>query len=398
MKNFFLLIFVLFFILLSFLIIGNKYEGNIYESNTVLKEAPIENKGVFISYIELNKYIKNKSEKDSKQNIINMLDNLKENNFNLLILQVRAFSDSIYDSDIFPTAYYILNKNNKPSYDILDFFIKESHKRNIDVHAWVNPYRVSSDEKIENIKKDNPAYNFIYNKCVQEVKNKGVYYNPACSEVTDLITSGIEEIVKKYDVDGIHFDDYFYPSKEIDKDLYEEYKASGGDKSINEYRYSVILNMIKNVNKTIKNNKQNVVFGISPEGNINNDYNNHFLDVKTILSSNEFIDYIMPQIYFGFENEYKPFESVLDEWNDLITKDIKLLPALAFYKTGKHDKYAGEGENEWIENSDIISRQIELSRKKSNYSGFSLFRYDSIFDNKNKISKEEFKVLQNILD
>ena len=120
-----------------------------------------------------------------------------------------------------------------------------------------------------------------------------------------------------------------------------------------------------------------------------------------LLSSEGYVDYIMPQIYFGFLNEVKPFIETLNEWDNLIKVDsIKLIPALAFYKTGRVDKYAKSGENEWINNSDIIKRQIEEIRKIKKYDGFSLFRYDYLFDNEkySSTSLDEYNNLISILD
>ena len=127
--------------------------------------------------------------------------------------------------------------------------------------------------------------------------------------------------------------------------------------------------------------KYSVSFGISPDGNISNNYDKVFADVKTWLSSSEYVDFIMPQVYYGFFNESKAFKTVIDEWNNLIKNDdIKLYIALAFYKVGLIDKYAKSGSDEWILNDDIIMREIILARNLKYYEGFSLFRYGYLFD------------------
>ena len=233
------------------------------------------------------------------------------------------------------------------------------------------------------------------------VKNKGIFYNPGSKSVTDLIVSGVVELVKNYNIDGIHFDDYFYPDADIDLDTYQKYIEDGGTLSLDDYRYNNILNLIKEVNSQIKKVNKNILFGISPEGNIENDYKKHYLNISEILSKKDYIDYIMPQIYFGFENTTKPYIKTIKEWNELITdKRIKLIPALAFYKSGNTDKYAKDGKDEWINNKNIITRQVEEARKLSQYTGFSLFRYDSIFDdvNINDSNKEELNNLLKILN
>ena len=116
------------------------------------------------------------------------------------------------------------------------------------------------------------------------------------------------------------------------------------------------------------------MFGISPDGNIDNNYNKVFCDVKRWGSSSGYVDFIMPQIYYGFYNETKAFNNVIKEWESIILNDdVDLRIALAFYKNGSYDKWAKSGSNEWVENDDIIMREIILSRNLDKYNGFSLF-------------------------
>ena len=375
MKKFILIIVVMFFIATFFIIEDKNYvkeEVSFFNNNEV--------KAMYLSYIELDKYL-DVSSSDAKKNISNIISNLSSDNFNVLILHVRAFSDSIYPSDI----YLLRDSVSKLNFDVLEFFIEECHKYNIGVHAWINPYRVSSSSDYV-ITESHPAYQFINTNSIKRISNKGVYYNPSSDDVISLIVSGVSEIVSNYDIDGIHFDDYFYPSKDIDLENYELYINSGGNMTIDEYRYDNVLRMISSVSKAIKSIDSSVVFGISPQGNIENNYNNVYLDVKSLLSSN-YIDYIMPQIYFGFENSNKPFVDTINEWSSLIkNSSIKLIPALSLYKSGSEDKYAGDGLKEWINHSDIIKRQVLYSRGVKYYAGFSIFRYDYFYDNNKQTS------------
>ena len=350
MKNFLFGLIIISFFIASFFVIEKKQTQNVSSL-----EKTEEVRAIFFSYLELNKYIKNKTEEESKQNIKEVILTMKNNNFNTLILHVRPFSDAIYYSSIFPISDTVKVNGSKPSYDILNFFIQEAHKNKMFVHAWINPYRISSDENINLIKEDNPAYSMLKTGDAKVVEGKGIFYNPASEKVNNLILSGIEELLINYEIDGIHFDDYFYPSTDIDIENYDLYKKNGGNLSIEDYRYQNILTLIKSVYLAVKRVNKDVVFGISPEGNISNNYNKQFLDVKTILSVEGYVDYIMPQIYFGFNNEVKPFLDTLYEWESLIkNNNIRLLPALAFYKVGQYDKYAKSGSNEWIENNNII--------------------------------------------
>lgn len=377
-----------FYVLLSLFVISFFFTFTKFDNERKNDE---EIRAVYFSYIELDNYLNGKSDEKQKQNIKEILDNIKNNNFNRIILHVRAFSDSIYDSNYYPVSKSILNNSEKvPDYDVLKYFLDESHKRKISVDAWINPYRISNSKDIKTLSSNSIYYKFKDSK----VTEKGIYLNPANKDVQKLIVDGILEIVKKYDVDGIHFDDYFYPDKEIDLDSYNNYIKNGGKKSIDEYRFDSVKELIKNVYSSIKKINNKVLFGISPEGNIDNCYNNSYLDLKEILSNDGYVDYIMPQIYFGFDNETRPFIKTLNEWNNLIKIDrIKLIPALAFYKSGKIDKYALSGKNEWIDNNDIIKNEIIESRKVSNYKGFSLFSYNYLFNNEyqNEINKKEYE-------
>ena len=395
MKKIFFLILIAFFVF-SFFIIEQKQK-------VILNNDPIneEKRAIFLSYLEFNNYLKDKEEKISKENIINILDNIKNNGFNMLIVHVRPFSDTIYHSNIYPTSDTVKVNGKEPNYDVLDFIIKESQKRNIEVHAWINPYRISNETDLSKLSNGKTISELIKNKDAKIIENKGIFYNPASTVVKQLIISGIDELVTNYKIDGIHFDDYFYPDYDIDLINYQNYIESGGTLSIEDYRYNIILDLIGDTYKTIKTINSNVKFGISPEGNIENDYKKHFLNVSKILSEEGYVDYIMPQIYFGFLNESKPFIETLNEWNDLIKiNNIKLIPALAFYKVGQYDKYAKSGENEWIEYNNIINRQVLESRKVNNYGGFALFRYDFVFNKEkaNMNTENELNELISILN
>ncbi len=341
-----------------------------------------EKRAVFISYIELGNNIRGKSESTMKKTIDNMLDTAKSYGFNMIILQVRSFSDAIYKSSIYPSSRSVVNTEGEVlPFDILKYFIKVAHQKDLELHAWVNPYRISNTKDINLISTSNPAYNML-NSTDVEVMDNGIYYNPASSKVESLILDGIEEIITNYDVDGIHFDDYFYPdSSTIDSNEYNKALEKDRNLSLQEFRLNVISSLVKKTYNLIKDYDKEILFGISPDGNIENNYNSNYVDTITFVTKEGYLDYIMPQVYYGFLNSIKPFEETIKSWNNLITIDIDLIPALAFYKSGNVDKYAKEGVNEWIEYNNIISREVMLSRSLSNYSGFAIFRYDSIFGN-----------------
>ena len=216
MKKILIIILVLFIGMYMFYYMNKKEDNNIINNFE-------EDRYVFISYIDYS-YLKGKDENILKEEINKMVLNIKENNFNGIILQVRAFSDAIYYSKIFsPSLYIVNNENDKLKLDMLDYFIKLSHENNIKLIAWINPYRIRSNNDISSISGNNIVNKYLNTSSV-EIKN-GIYFNPAKDEVLDLIIKGVLEIVKNYDVDGILYDDYFYPSKTCDLKDYELYKT-----------------------------------------------------------------------------------------------------------------------------------------------------------------------------
>ena len=373
MKKILIIILVLFIGMYMFYYMNKKEDNNIINNFE-------EDRYVFISYIDYS-YLKGKDENILKEEINKMVLNIKENNFNGIILQVRAFSDAIYYSKIFsPSLHIVNNEDDKLNLDLLDYFIKKSHENNIKLIAWINPYRIRSNNDISSISGNNIVNKYLNTSSV-EIKN-GIYFNPAKDEVLDLIIKGVLEIVKNYDVDGILYDDYFYPSKTCDLKDYELYKTQGGTNSLEDFRRDNINKLITKTYEKIKEVNSDVLFGISPSGNMNNNYNAEYLDINYLIE-NKIVDFIMPQIYYGFDNTNLPFVNTVNSWSNLVKDtNIKFYVALALYKSGLEDKYAKTGINEWINNNDIISKQIIVSRNTYNYEGFSIFRYDYLFNSK----------------
>ena len=340
-----------------------------------------EKRAIFISYIELGKYIRGQEEATMKNTIDDMIDTIKDFDFNMILLQVRSFSDAIYPSTIFPSSKTVVETEGDPlPFDILDYFIEQAHAANLELHAWVNPYRIRSSADMTSISTDNPAYAWLHTNKVKEVEGKGLFYNPAEKEVETLILQGIQEILDNYAVDGIHFDDYFYPDDTIDALNYEQALQTDPNLSLQDYRLGITSQLIKKVYQLVKKKDRNLLFGISPEGNITNNYETNYIDTKLFGSQKGYVDYLMPQIYYGFLNGVRPYYNTVQEWNQLITeKSVMLIPALAFYKSGTVDNYAKEGANEWIEYNNIIMREILVARPLSMYAGFAIYRYDSVF-------------------
>lgn len=382
MKNFLLvIIFFSSFLFVDSIIVDLKKTPNKVE----------EMRFVYISYLEYLNNFKGNSKTVNKTIIDKMIDNISYNGFNAIILQVSPFSDAIYKSEIFPYSYTLTGVEGKnPGLDYLEYFIKKAHSKNILLHAWINPYRISSKNDLNMLSQDNPAIKFLETENIG-LSNKGIYYDPTSELVKTLIEKQVLELIKNYDIDGIHFDDYFYVDYEIDKEEYQKYILNNEEISLDNFRLMHTNDLIKRIGTLIKKFDENIVFSISPDGNINNNYNYHYADIKTWIN-NGYVDILMPQLYYGFNNQYLPFEKAFNNWDQLIkesTYEIKLVPVLAFYKLGNVDEGAGIGKNEWMDD-DVITKQIKFLKDKSNYNGYGLFRYDFMFNNAidNEVTKK----------
>ena len=353
------------------------------------KDVDYNTRGVFISYIEYSNYFDDKNSKEIEDTIEEMVNKISDFNLNTIYLQVRMFSDSIYDSKIFPYTNLIDTK-----VDVLSLFIKYARLKNIKIYAWINPYRISSSTDINKISKSNPAYNYLNTNHVKVINNKGIYYNPASEMVKNLIIAGVVEVVTNYDVDGVIFDDYFYPDDTIDLENYKEYENTI---SITDYRLNKINNLVSETYKAIKSVNKNLEFGISPDGNINNNYEIHYADVKRWLSEDGYVDFIIPQLYYGFDHEILPFDKALQEWNDLITNNTELIVGLGLHKSGNIDSYAKSGKFEWKMNTNILEKQVKMSSDVSRYKGIALYRFDYIFTHKNGYLDKEIENLKKIV-
>ena len=390
-KKFFVIL-----IILSFFTVDATI-GYYKEQKKIKEDSQDEIRAIYISYLEYLNNFYGHSKSFNEKKIDEMIDNVLNMGFNVIILHVSPFSDSIYPSQIFPYSYTLTGEEGRnPGFDYLAYFLTKAHQKNLYLYAWINPYRVSFDNNLEKISQDNPVYKLINTSNIKMDK-KGIYYNPASEIVKNLILRQIEEIIDHYDVDGIHFDDYFYLQDDIDKLEYHNYLRGGGDLSLRDFRLYHTNDLIKRVYTLIKKKNPHILFSIAPDGNINNNYLYHYADVKTWLKEG-YVDIIMPQIYYGFYNEYEPFIDNLTKWEKLKVNDnVQIVPILAFYKCGFPDEGAGTGKNEWVNSDDIIKRQIVLLRNR-NLLGYGLFRYDYLFDSDllNERSVKESENLQKI--
>lgn len=378
-------------------------------------EMQKEFRAVWISYLEFSKTGYTKEE--FKAHIDKMYDNCVAKNMNTVIVQIRPFSDAFYPSKYFPWSVYTSGAQGKnPGYDPLAYMVEAAHKRGLEFHAWVNPYRItSSGTNINVLSSNHPA-----RKWKQQEKTKrnvltfngSLYYNPSSKDVQNLIINGIKEIVNNYDVDGIHFDDYFYPTlgtsyqSNFDAEEYNIYKADcikkgTTPKTIVNWRRSNVNTLVKRVYQAIKKIDETCVFGISPSGSLSNLYrvDAYYVDVKLWLKSSNYIDYICPQLYWSFENKVAPYGKMLEEWLSIKKSDtVNLYVGLAVYRAGISKKEAEAlytPDLEWATSTTVLKRQVEAGRNSKIVDGFALYRYDNIVSEK---AKKEMGNLLGILD
>lgn len=228
------------------------------------------------------------------------LDLLVANNMNAVFFQIRGMADAFYESQYESWSKNITGTAGKnPGYDVLGFLVEEAHKRGLQFHAWMNPYRISTRaSKNSSFAKLDTKIPVAWTKDYNKIR----IYNPAMPEVQTRIMDIVKEIITKYDVDGIHMDDYFYPSLEEGESMNDnaEYEKYGKDKfkSIEEFRRNNVDVVIQNIQKVIIDTKPGVIFSVSPAANIDNNYSKLFADVRKWLKEG-WVDVIIPQLYFA---------------------------------------------------------------------------------------------------
>lgn len=335
-------------------------------------------KGIWISCYELS--FKNKSKQHFTKRIDKMLLEIKQNGFNTIFVHIRSHSDSFYKSKIFPISAFVANKQGeKIDFDPLEIILYFAKIYSLKVHAWINPFRVLIGNNIKPLSPKNPAYKLIKENDRRVRKTAdGYFYNPSYKWVRNLILSGIEEVLKNYEIEGIHFDDYFYPTTDKNFDFIE-YKNSKSSLSLDNWRRENINKLVKSVYKLT--HKYGKIFGISPHCSFYYNYYLQYADIEKWCNQNGFIDYIAPQIYYGFyEKEVTPkkqplaFKKCLDYWNKRVkTKPVYI--GLSLYRC--------EEKGEFKKDNKIIAKQALLSIKKAD--GFIVFSYSYMNRNKNQI-------------
>ncbi|WP_052399109.1 glycoside hydrolase family 10 protein [Candidatus Francisella endociliophora] len=299
-----------------------------------------------------------------KQEILNILNTLQQAHLNAVILQVRPQADAFYKSNFEPWSEFITGEQDKnPGYDPLKFWINEAHKRGIELHAWFNPYRANINSK------NLPD---IPNNAIVKLKTDNFYwFVPTVDVVRKHTLKVIIDVVKNYDIDGVHMDDYFYPYPSDcpdagfpDQEFYQEYISNGGTLELDAWRREAVNILIKDLAREIKQAKPYVKFGISPFGiwrpghpkGIEADvdsFKDLAADSKKWINAG-WVDYLAPQLYWPIEQTPQSFKTLLDWWMKQNYKNHNIWPGL----------YTSREVTKGSVGTDEIVNQIKMTRDK----------------------------------
>lgn len=312
-----------------------------------------------------------------QEEAITYLDLMQENGFNAVYLQVRGMSDAIYKSSYEPWSYYLTgdaSRTSEPTYDPLEFWIEECHKRGMELHAWVNPYRIESsvtgspwDTEATGIRADHPEW------VMENDAGSMSILNPGMTEVQDYIATIITDIISRYDVDGVVFDDYFYlqsTSMSVDASLYS---ASGSSLTQANWRRENVNTMVRKVYAAIQATKPHVKFGISPAGVSHTSASKYGVDASLVSSMSDWqydgiysdplawlaegtVDYISPQNYWLTTHSTNPYGNLSEYWSTACGNVFKR----HFYSSHSISFLATSGNNStnWAE----VAKQIQYNR------------------------------------
>ena len=307
-----------------------KAQASVVSDKPILKGI----QGVWISFHDYESAgLYNKNREKFIANADTYFQKLEKDGINTVYFHVVPCNDAIYPSKYLSWSSYMFA--SEPDYDPLDILIETAHKYDISFHAWINPYRKTMD----------------------------MIYNPAKTSSTNRILNIVKEIINNYDVDGIHFDDYFYPARAKGAQFYNVSVAK---------RKTVINQMIKKVYRTVKNYDEDLLFGISPAGIV--DYADSLgCDLQTWLSEKGYIDYIIPQIYWSdqFIMDGKVttlFSNRLNQWIALNTNHTPMYIGLGLYRCGSYNS----SDLGWSQKNNNIVTQIKKLKRKG-CDGFVLF-------------------------
>ncbi len=364
------------------------------EEAVMRREADQEMRGVWVASVENLDYpaVPTASAEELRAQADAVLDGVDRMGFNAIFLQVRPCSDAFYPSEIYPFSRYLTGQQGlapDSEFDPLAYWVEEAHKRGLELHAWINPYRIARDlAEWESLAEGSPARQ--HPDWVVQYQ-EGYYFNPALPEVRDLVIGGVTEIIENYQVDGIHLDDYFYPGADFNDGA--SYAAFGADfPDIGDWRRNNVNLLVQGLDTAIHEVKQDLEFGVSPAGiwasntmhpegsattSSFSSYFSLYADSRTWVREG-WVDYIAPQLYWEMGHATADFSALLEWWSGVVKeaedKNVKLYVGLADYKTAE----AGEdGNNPWYGGGQV-ERQMGACRENDAVGGTIHFRYGLI--------------------
>lgn len=316
-----------------------------------------------------------------------ILDNCVKWGLNAVFLQVRPSGDALYKSDLFPWSKYLTGSVGtapQDGFDPLEYWVEAAHKRGLELHAWINPYRItrSKDTEWNSLPSTHPAK--INPDWVVKYSDGNYYFNPGIPEVRDLVTRGAVEIVQNYDVDGLHMDDYFYPGTDFnDAATYQKYGSSFSN--IADFRRDSVNQLVAQLDTAVHNIDPDIQFGISPSGiwankstdprGSNTNGSEHYVSSyadSLYWIENGLVDYIIPQIYWEIGHKLADFATLADWWNDAVAgSDVHLYIGMGAYRC------ADNPTGIWM-TTDPLFDSLAYLENKDNVGGCVFFRYGSI--------------------
>ncbi|MEL6918403.1 MAG: family 10 glycosylhydrolase [Bacteroidota bacterium] len=325
-----------------------------------------------------------------KSDYLDILDFYSDLNFNAVIVQIRTAGDAFYPSNCAPWSRFLTGKEGtspKLNYDPLPWMIKEAHLRGMEFHAWLNPYRATFDDKIE-VLSETHDYNLHPDWMIKY--GKKYYYNPGLPQVQEHLVSIMDEVVRNYDIDAVHFDDYFYPYKitgEVFNDSVAFATHALPQQSLDDWRRSNVDSLVKNIHSSIKEKKPWVQFGISPFGvwkNKSTDpkgsdtkagqttYEDLYADPLTWMK-NGWIDYLVPQVYWSMDLPVASHRKIMAWWANNTT-NTNLYMGNGAYKIRNNTDKAWKRKKE-------LPHQLLLARNTDKVQGNVLFSAKSLQGN-----------------
>lgn len=324
------------------------------------------------------------SEDAFRTEVANLAQNCVRLGLNTILAQVRPFGDALYRSHLYPWSHLCTGTQGQdPGFDPLNLLLQEAHACGLSVEAWLNPYRLRSSAAMPpNLAADNLIFTHPEWTCTAD---GGVYLNPALPEAAAYVVQGVAELLQNYAVDGIHFDDYFYPTTDpaIDETLF----AASGSADLAGWRRSQVTALVRSVYDTVKAADPTLRFGISPQGNPDNDLDQQYSDVTTWLAAKDgpVVDYLCPQVYWGFGYTLQSgstrfaFENITAEWLRYPrAAGTALYFGLGAYRVGIGDGGADPDSTARWSTGNALAEQI-LHLREQTVGGWALYRYGSLF-------------------